>query len=217
MKTVETGGITYIEPVPGGTSEWYYGVSRAGGDLFEAEELFLKTGRCPTNDLCLVRYPGGEAFHPAPVAEGSYTDAPVFFENGIFFPTVDFVRRTIRIFRFDCAACETRLYKELPQDITADCYNLRLHTAPLTLARQGRDDRFEILWPERVSFTTGPRESFFLRDGGRLYFNRWNETGEGIGYRYWEETVVRDLSGRVLEILAGDLKLMPNGEVWFLR
>lgn len=44
-KTIETDGITYIEPVPGATSEWYYGMDYEHGDLYEAEELF-KDGQC---------------------------------------------------------------------------------------------------------------------------------------------------------------------------
>ena len=40
MKTISTGGVTFIELVPGGTSEWYYGSSLTHGDLYEAEELF---------------------------------------------------------------------------------------------------------------------------------------------------------------------------------
>lgn len=37
MKTIETDGITYIEPVQGATSEWYYGLDYEHGDLYEAE------------------------------------------------------------------------------------------------------------------------------------------------------------------------------------
>ena len=63
----------------------------------------------------------------------------------------------------------------------------------------------------------GERESFFLRDGDRLFFNKWHEEGDGADYRYWEETVVRSLDGRVLEVLPGDVRLMPNGELWHLE
>ena len=43
MKTIETDGITYIELIPYGTAEWYYGISYEHGDLYEAEEV-LKDG-----------------------------------------------------------------------------------------------------------------------------------------------------------------------------
>ena len=63
----------------------------------------------------------------------------------------------------------------------------------------------------------GDHESFFLRDGDKLYFSRWHEEGEGEDYRYWEETVVRNLEGEITEILPGDVRIMPNGEMWHLR
>ena len=44
MKTIETNGITFIKPVPDGTSEWYYGISYEHGDLYEAEEIFKNGG-----------------------------------------------------------------------------------------------------------------------------------------------------------------------------
>ena len=40
IKTIETNGITYIESVPGATSEWYCSLDYEHGDLYEAEELF---------------------------------------------------------------------------------------------------------------------------------------------------------------------------------
>ncbi len=99
-----------------------------------------------------------------------------------------------------------------------DCCNLNLQTAPITLTRQcAGTGEFEIVWPERVSFPMDGHDSFFLRDGGKLYFNRWHEEGAGLGCRYWEETVVRDLQGEILETLSGDVKQMPNGEIWHIR
>ena len=86
-----------------------------------------------------------------------------------------------------------------------------------SLTRQGgADNLFEIIWPERVCFEMDPHESFFLRDGEKLYFSKWYEEGEGADYRYWEETVVRSLSGDILGILPGDVMVMPNGEKWHL-
>lgn len=42
IKTIETNGITYIKPVPGATSEWYYGLDYElvvlGSGLFSHSE-----------------------------------------------------------------------------------------------------------------------------------------------------------------------------------
>lgn len=75
---------------------------------------------------------------------------------------------------------------------------------------------FEIIWPEQVHFPMGQHESFFLWEGEKLYFSKWYEEGDGPDYRYWEETVIRDLGGNHLETLSGDVRVMPNGEVWHL-
>lgn len=129
---------------------------------------------------------------PVPRTPGTYLDAPVFMDGSIYF------------------------LQELPLAAVRDCYNLRLHTAPLCLTRQGGEGAFEIVWPEKVCFAMDPHESFFLRDGDRLYFSKWYEEGDDADYRYWEETVVRDLKGDLVEVLSGDLQVMPNGEVWHI-
>ena len=97
-----------------------------------------------------------------------------------------------------------------------DCYNLQLHISPLMLSRQSGNE-LDIVWPEKVSLFMEDHDSFFLRDGEKLFFNRWFEEGEGVDYRYWEETIVRDLKGNVIEILLGDVMMMPNGEIWHLK
>lgn len=216
MKTIHTGGITYIEPVPGGTSEWYFGLSLEHGDLYEAEEIYNDGSPVEGNQLVLIHYPDGAVYRPVPKKAGTYSDSPVFLEDSIFCLHVDFIRKTIRIIRFDCSSREVSTAAELPLDSVKNCYNLKLHTAPLSLTRQGNDDVFEIVWPEKVRFPMGIHESFFLRDENRLYFSRWHEEGEGRDYRYWEETAVRDLRGNLTELLPGDIRVMPDGEMWHL-
>ncbi len=218
MKTVETDGITYIEPLAGSGGRWYFGMDFEHGDLYEAEEIF-KAGH-PVNGrkLCLVHYPDGEVFFPVPKAAGQYCERPVYLDGGIFILNVDFVRSAIQILRFDCTDHTTALHAELPLASVKDCYNLSLQTAPLTLSRQcAGTNEFEIVWPERISFVMSSRDSFFLRDGDRLFFSRWHEEGEGESYRYWEETVVKDLAGNELETIPGDVMLMPDGEKWILK
>ncbi len=216
MKTINTQGITYIEPVPDGTPEWYYGISREHGDLYEAEELFRAGYPVRGNAVCLIHYPDGEVFWPVPKKAGTCSENPVFLDGRIYLLNVDFENARVRIFCFDCETHKTGLFRQLPLENVKSCYNLQLHTAPLSLTRQGEDDLFEILWPEQVCFPMHPHESFFLRDQEKLYFSKWYEEGSGPDYRYWEETVVRDLNGSLLETLPGDVRIMPDGEMWHL-
>ena len=215
MKTIETDGITYIKPVPGATGEWYFGMGYEHGDLYEAEELFRMGHTVNGEKLCLVHYPDGQVFFPVPKMEGHYSDSPVYFEGGIYIIDVDFPGGLIRIVRFDCNDYHASIHAKLPLSAVKDCYNLQLHVTPLTLSRQC-DQELEIVWPEKISISMGKTDSFFLRDGEKLFFNRWYEEGDGADYRYWEETVIKDLKGNVIETLPGDVMQMPNGEIWHL-
>ena len=174
IKTIETNGITYIEPVPGATSEWYYGLDHEHGDLYEAEELFNDGHTVKGRELCLVHYPDGEVFFPVPKTRGHYSEKPVFFDGGIFMLDVDFPNGTIRIVRFDCIDHQVSMHTELPLSSVKDCYNLQLHISPLTLSRQSGNE-LVIVWPEKVSLSMEDHDSFFLRDGEKLFFNRWFE------------------------------------------
>ena len=117
-----------------------------------------------------------------------------------------------------CSNHKTALHAELPLTSVKDCYNLSLQTAPLTLTRKCSGEKeFEIIWPETVRFQMDSHDSFFLRDGDRLLFNRWHEEGEGAAYRYWEETIIRDLEGNTMQALPGDVMRMPNGALWHLQ
>lgn len=218
MKIIKTGGITYLERISGGTDEWYYGMDFDCGDLYEAEELFREGKSVPGRKICLVHFPDGEVFFPVPKAEGQYGEVPVYLDGRIYLLNVDFPKGKIQIFCFDCQNHQTALHAEVPLASVKDCYNLGLQTRPLTLSRQCvGDNEFEIVWPEKAHFAMEDHDSFFLRDGDRLFFNRWHEEGDGEGYRYWEETVIRDLQGNVLETLPGDVMLMPDGELWNVR
>ncbi len=216
MKTIDTGGIGYIRPLEAAAG-WYYGLSHDQGDLYEAEEIFRSGRPVSGNTLCLVHYPSGEVFLPAEKRQGTYFEAPVFLDGCIYFLNTDFEQAVIRIMSFDCSSHVTETAEELPLETVKNCYNLQLHTAPLTLTRQGDEGLFEIIWPERCSFELHSHESFFLRDGEKLYFNKWYEEGEGQDYRYREETVVRDLNGKLLETLPGDVMRMPGGELWHMK
>lgn len=216
MKTIKTDGITYIDLVPHGTDEWYYGISYEHGDLYEAEEVFKAGQDVEGRNLCLIHYPDGEVYRPVPKQSGIYPAEPVYLDGSIYILSVDFLRNLIQIMRFDCDSHAIGVVEELPLSSVKDCYNLHLDTAPLTLTRQCvGSNEFEIIWPERIQLEMGDHDSFFLRDGDKLYFSRWHEDEDGSNY--YEETVVRNLQGEITEVLPGDMRIMPNGEMWHIK
>ena len=218
MKNIETDGITYIEALRDKSNEWYYGISYEHGDLYEAEEVFKEGHDIEGRNLILIHYPDGEVFRPVPKQTGIYPAEPVYYEGSIYILVVDFLKDQIRIICFDCDTRQNRMLTEFPLSSVKDCYNLSIDTAPLTVTRQHvGTNEFEIVWPERVSFQMGDHDSFYLRDGNSLYFNRWYEEGDGADYKYWEETIVRDLTGNIIDTYSGSLMQMPNGEIWHLK
>lgn len=126
---------------------------------------------------------------------------------------MNFAKSKIHILRFLHQQEETQEVVQLPLSTVKDCYNLMLHTSPLSLTRQPDDGIFEIIWPEKTSFVINDRETLNFRDGDKLYFNIWYEDPD-----YREETLVRSLrDGKILDQFPGDICIMPNGERWLIQ
>ena len=146
----------------------------------------------------------------------SYTHllgTPVYDGSSVVLLVVSFTESVIRIMRFLHQQVEVQEVARLPLSAVKDCYNLMLHTSPLSLTRQPNDGTFEIIWPEHVRFAINDREALNFRDGDKLYFNVWYEDPD-----YREETVVRSLhDGTILERFPGDIRIMPNGERWLIK
>ncbi len=209
---IPAGGINYLEILEG-TGRWRWGMDYTNGDLYEAEDLYRDGHEIRSNRLIFVSYPEGEVFEPVKAEAGQYLGRPVWSGNGIFCLLVDFNRRLIRILRCreDMSGAETET--EIPLERVKDCYNLMLDTEPLTLVRQGHENDFQVVWPEKGDFEISPTESFYFRDGDRLIFSKWYEDPY-----YREETVIRAYpSGEVLEEIKGAVIRMPDGQKWMLE
>ena len=212
LKAIETKGIQYIDRVPG-SDRWFWGMDYTSGDLYEAEELFDDGHEIRMNRLVLVSYPDGTVREPVVAEVGQYLGSPVFTEGRLFLLLVDFNDRSIRILRCSEDCDEAEVYVELPLDLAKDCYNLMLHIEPLTLTRQGHEDRFQVIWPEQGDFEIAPSETLDSRCGDVLIFEKWFEDPH-----YREVTVVRRYpSGEVLETMDGGVRRMPDGQLWLLR
>ena len=211
MKIIDLHGMTNMELVRGGTDEWYWSTDYIHGDLYEAEELFKMGHPVQSNKLYLIHYPDGTVYEPVPTVDGQYLGYPVYDNSAVALLVVNFTEGVIRILRFRPE--HTQEVAKLPLSIVTDCYNLMLHTSPLTLTRQPNDNTMEIVWPEHVQLTIEDRETLNFRDGDKLYCTVWYEDPD-----YREETVVRSLrDGTVLDRLPGDIHIMPNGENWLVK
>ena len=211
MKTLDLQGMTNMELVRGGTDGWYWSTDYIHGDLYEAEELFRMGHPVQSNRLYLIHYPDGTVYEPVPAVVGQYLGYPVYDNGVVVLLAVNFPEGIIRILRFERG--ETKVVEQIPLSAVRNCYNLMLHTSPLSLTRQPGDNTFELVWPEQVRFTIEGRESLNFRDGDKLYFTVWHEDPN-----YHEETIVRSLrDGTILDRFLGDIRIMPNGEKWLLK
>ena len=211
MKTIDLQGLTNMELVRGGTDEWYWSTDYIHGDLYEAEELFRMGHPVRSNRMYLIHYPDGTVHETVPAIAGQYLGYPMNDNGSVALLAVNFPEGIIRILRFQPG--ELSEVAQIPLSAVKDCYNLILHTAPLTLTRTPGDGTFEIVWPEQIRFPIGERETLNFRDGDKLYFTVWYE--DPI---YREETVVRSVQdGTVLDRYPGDIRIMPNGEKWLVK
>lgn len=211
MKKINTLGIPYIAPVDG-SADWYFAQDCPQGDLYEAEEMFREGMEVEGSVLLLISYPEGKVYQPVEKKTGQYLGRPLYCQGKISFLGVNFPEKMITVYSFTCESLQIEDIAHIPLEEVKDCYNLLLHGYPLTVSRQGADNSFEIIWPEKVRIDIGHTEAFFHRDGDRLFFNVWFEDP-----KYREETWIRDLhSGEITEKLQGDIAVMPNGELWHI-
>lgn len=212
MKIIKTEGICNLTEIEG-SGGWYWCCDYAAGDLYEAEELFHHDHPVKSNRVLFVHYPEGRVVEPVKAKEGQYFGTPVFEKDCLQILLVDFPVSVIRVFRYDPATEQTVLRAEIPLSEVKDCYNLMLAKSPLMVIRQGFEQLFQVIWPEKTEFFIGTRESFYSRHGDKLYFSRWYEDPE-----YREEVVIRQYpGGEILEVISGSLFEMPDGQRWILQ
>lgn len=211
MKIIETNGITFLEHLAE-NSEWYCGTDYASGELYEAEEVFLKQGTVKPNRVIFLHHPDGELVEPIRLEENQYFGRPTQIDGSIYLLIADFGRKLIRI--LDCGSTfeEIKTVVEISLTEAEDCYNLILHGNPLMLTRQGGDHLFEVIWPEEISFPVGDTEAFLYKEGEKYVFSRWMEDPD-----YREEIVIRDKDGNLVDSLNGSIFITPSGEKWVLR
>lgn len=195
-----------------GTTKWYWGTDYIHGDLYEAEELFNNNHKIKSNTLLFVSYPDGKVIEPIKAQDGQYFGRPIYYNNIIIILIVDFNKQLIKLEQYDDITSEIVNIVSIPLSEVKDCYNLMLNTYPLMLTREGNENVFEIIYPNKIQFPIGNGESFYFRKDDHLYFSVWVEDEQ-----YREEVIIRDINtGDIIEKKAGAITVMPDGQVWLL-
>ena len=126
---------------------------------------------------------------------------------------MSFTESVIRIMRFLHQQVEVQEVARLPLSAVKDCYNLMLHTSPLSLTRQPNDVHSRLSGQNMYDSQSMIERRLISVMETKLYFNVWYEDPD-----YREETVVRSLhDGTILERFPGDIRIMPNGERWLIK
>lgn len=213
MKIIETNGISYLQELGMG-EEWYWGTDSACGDLYEAEEVFLKGKRFEPNRLVFVHYPDGKVYEPIPAKENQYFGRPQYVDGKIHILLVDFSEKQIQVLQYTPETEEMSVKIEIPLNEVKDCYNLMIDdSSPLMIYRQGWEKQFQVIWPDKIDFAIGDRESFQFHEDGLMYFSEWFEDTE-----YREEIVVREYTtGKIVKRMKGTAISMPENQHWILR
>lgn len=211
LKLINTQGITYLEKLEG-TTQWYWGTDYIHGDLYEAEELFNNSHKIKSNTLLFVSYPDGKVIEPIKAQDGQYFGRPIYNNNKIIILLVDFNKQLIKLEQYNEITSEIVNIVSIPLSEVKNCYNLMIKISPLMLTREGDENIFEIIYPNKMQFQIGYNESFCFRKDDHLYFSAWFEDEE-----YREEVVIRDINtGDIIEKKAGAITVMPDGQVWLL-
>ena len=199
----------YVERVEG-SEEWYLGVAFEEDvcDLFEAEMMEKEEkdfmGNCPY----FFHYPDGAVYHPFPKKKHVYYENPVWDKDRFGVLAVDFSLKMINIYTY-IPGEKPELLHSLCLDEVEDCYNLKLEMSPWILGRQTNNE-YEAIWPIKMRFPRGDRESLICRNGTILYFSRWTEDPF-----YHEYVVTVDMeTGEEICVEKGSLYLMPDGNLW---
>lgn len=210
IREIRLGGIGFLEAIDG-TEAWYCGSDCVHGDLYEAEELYNDGHEIDSNRLVFVSYPEGSVYEAGERKKGRYFGRVWYDRGNIYFIMADFPEGIISLMRFDTEKRQSFPEAKISRSEIKDCYNLMPAGSPPMMIRQGNEGYFEMVWPEKRTFPIEKTETFNFREEDRIFFTAWYEDPD-----YREETIVRDLEGKILERYPGDIRIMPGGEKWHL-
>lgn len=211
IKVINTEGIGNIQKLEGSLT-WYWGQDWSCGDLYEAEEVYLSTGRVKGNRFLLIKYPEGEVIEPLPSVENNYFGLPVYDDGRVIFFRVDFANKKIVLYAYTDETKELCVIASLEMELINNCENLLLHRFPTFLSKT--DEQYcHILWPEKSSFALEENEVLYKREGKHLFTSKWKEDPS-----YSEEFLLREYpSGTIVHRQEGILIEMPNFDNWLLK
>lgn len=213
MKFINIKGLNDVYPENiEGTNEWYYSKlpSYSTYDFYDAERVVNCGKNFEGMNCILIHYPDGEVHRPFELKENVYVDAPIYFNELLYFLIVDFNNKRIKIVSYNAKNRVKSNLADLPLSDVENCYNLMLKPSPITLIHEPNDGFLNIIWPEKKKIKIRANEIMMFRDNDNLFCSEWYENPE-----YHERVIVRDWNtGDIKKIIERQMNRMPNGDIW---
>lgn len=125
----------------------------------------------------------------------------------------DFNKRLIQVVKYEPETKNLIILTEIDFSKLGDMINVRLIVTPFALVKHDvHGNAIDFLWPREFHIQLKENELVDFQSEGKLYASRWFEDPE-----YREEIIIRDLvTGKILEISPGYLRMMPDGSTWIM-
>ena len=187
-------------------------------DLYDLIEL-SQTGGYQGNELLFYDFETGTVHKPFAQKRNVVYGRPVFADRFLYFLQGDYDSKIVTLYRYLPGSILENVTELDMEEI--NLYNLMIVGDPIHIISQGDEDDFHCYYPEKILFPLGENESVILIADDKVYLEKWIEEGwdeendcRTDQYKYYNEIVVRDFTGKLIEKFTGSFYRHTDGSWW---
>ena len=187
-------------------------------DLYDLME-FSRHGGYQGNELEFYDFETGTVYKPFDKKRNIAYGNPVYLNEFLYFLKADYDNQKVVLYRYWPEIVSEEVTELELTEI--DLYNLIIVGNPLYIISQGNDDVFRCYYPIKSSFPLDERESVVLIQDNKIYIEKWIEEGwddenncATDQYKYYNEIIVKDFAGKIIEKHIGCLNKSSTGDWW---
>lgn len=206
-----------FEKIGGNAIEIILGQNRLAYALSRTEDFYdvvdwMTDRTYPGSQILFYDLTNGKVYTPFANEANVVYGKPVYSDGAYYFLRGDFNAEIITLLRYEPASTPEEIKAFKVDDL--NLYNLELIGEPVRVVSQTIGERFDCYYPERFSLPLGNQESVVLIEDGKVYIDKWIEEGEAPDFRYYDRTIVKDFSGKLISDEIGALTPTPDGTWW---
>ena len=206
----------YIEKIDGQNR---FGFSKSDfQDMYDLIES-SHNGGYQGNELKFYDFETGRVYKPFDKKRNVAYGNPVYLEQFLYFLKADYDNQNVVLYRYLPEIVLEEVTKLVISEI--DLYNLAIVGDPLHIISQGSEDGFRCYYPTKITFQLDDRESVVLISKDKVYIEKWIEEGwdeenncATDQYKYYNEIIVKDFAGKIIEKHIGCLNKSATGDWW---